>query len=49
MSVVAGENKRIRVAIVGAGVAAGAKNATHDDISKPATVSPMVAMPGMAA
>ena len=33
----------------GDGVAAGAKNPTQDDISKPGTVSPMVGMSGIAA
>ena len=39
----------LRRATSGAGVVAGAKNATQDDISKPATVSPTVGMSGMAA
>jgi hypothetical protein len=39
----------LRRVMSGAGVPAGAKNATHDDISKPGTVSPMVETSGIAA
>ena len=35
--------------MIGCGVPAGAKKPSHDDISNPGTVSPMVGMSGIAA